>query len=122
MAPSLCTEAENSTTLNDRRRRSRLAGETLGWLLPPNPRMTMHLPDDDEGWEVLVYDISRFGVGFDSTEPLEVGEQVRLRIGRGPIKRSRLIRVVVCRQSEDGTWNIGAEFIDSPARDIARAG
>ncbi len=82
----------------------------------------MHLPDDDEGWEVLVYDISRFGVGFDSTEPLEVGEQVRLRIGRGPIKRSRLIRVVVCRQSEDGTWNIGAEFIDSPARDIARAG
>ena len=29
----------------------------------------MHLPDDEEAWEVRVYSISRFGVGFTSTEP-----------------------------------------------------
>jgi hypothetical protein len=108
--------------LTERRRRSRLPGETLGWLLPAQPRLSMLMPDEEQGWEVRVFNISRLGVGFISTEPLELGAEHRLRIGRGPMKRSRLIRIVACRQSESGTYAVGSEFVDSPARDLARAG
>ena len=82
----------------------------------------MHMPAEEEGWEVRVCDVSRFGAGFISTEPLELGAEYRLRIGLGPIKRARLIRVVACRQSDASTFAVGAEFADTPARDLARAG
>ena len=82
----------------------------------------MHLPDDEEAWEVRVYNVSRFGVGFASTEALPLGSEHRLRIGRGPSKRSRLIRIIACRQSEVGTFAVGAEFVDMPARELSRAG
>ncbi len=108
--------------MTERRRRGRLAAETLGWILPAQPRLAMHMPDEEEGWEVRVSDISRFGAGFISTEPLNPGSEFRLRIGMGPIKRARLIRIVACRESEPGTYSVGAEFIDTPARDLAKAG
>jgi hypothetical protein len=111
-----------TTPLIERRRRNRLPGETLGWLLPAQPRMAMHMPDEEEGWEVLVFDVSRLGAGFISTQPLVVGTEHRLRIGLGPIKRARLIRIVACRESEPGTYAVGAEFADSPARELQRAG
>ncbi len=97
-------------------------GDTLGWLLPTRAPLAMHLPDEEEGWEVLVNNLSRFGVGFTTTEPMRVGEQHRLRIGRGPIKRARLIKVVVCRKDEDGNWAIGGEFVDMGTKGLARAG
>jgi hypothetical protein len=108
--------------LKERRRRNRLPGEILGWILPAQPRLAMHMPAEEEGWEVRIYDVSRLGAGFTSTEPLELGGQHRLRIGRGPIKRARLIRIVACRQSEAGTYAVGAEFVDTPARTLAKAG
>ncbi len=122
MAPTLTLTSEFSAPSNERRRRSRLVGETLGWLLPVRTPMVMHGPDENEGWEVMVQNLSRLGVGFDTTEPLRVGEQQRIRIGRGPIKRTRLIRIVACRQCEDRTWAVGAEFVDMNARGLARAG
>jgi len=108
--------------LKERRRRNRLPGETLGWILPATPRLAMHMPAEEEGWEVRVYNVSRLGAGFISTQQLEIGAQHRLRIGRGPIKRSRLIRVVACREFEAGTFAVGAEFADAPARELAKAG
>jgi hypothetical protein len=113
---------DDSAPLTERRRRSRLNGETLGWILPSVPRLAMHLPTEEEAWEVRVYNVSRFGAGFTSTEPMELGSEHRLRIGRGPIKRARLIRVVACRQTDNSSFAVGAEFVDNPARDLARAG
>jgi hypothetical protein len=110
-----------SAPLTERRRRIRVPGETLGWILPAQPRLAMHMPDDEEAWEVRVSNISRLGAGFISTEPLNPGGEFRLRIGRGPIKRSRLIRIVACREFEAGTFAVGAEFVDTPARDLAKA-
>ena len=107
---------------SERRRRNRLPGETLGWILPAQPRLAMHMPAEEEAWEVRVCNVSRLGAGFISTEALELGAEYRLRIGRGPIKRSRLIRVVACRESEPGVYSVGAEFMDNPARDLAQAG
>jgi len=122
MAPTLTPNRDNSAPLTERRRRNRVEGETLGWVLPAQPRMAMNLPDEDESWEVRIYDVSRLGVGFMSTQAFQLGSEHRLRIGRGPVRRARLIRVVACRESEPGIFAIGAEFIDSPARDLARAG
>jgi hypothetical protein len=122
METTLTLTGDHSAPLTERRRRSRLTGETLGWILPAQPRLAMHLPDDEEAWEVRVYDVSRFGVGFTSTEAFELGAEHRLRIGRGPSKRSRLIRIVACREGEPGTYAIGAEFVDMPARELSRAG
>ncbi len=111
-----------SAPSTDRRRRSRVAGETLGWILPAEPRLTLNLPDEEESWEVLVFNVSRLGIGFNSTEAFELGAEHRIRIGRGPARRARMIRIVACRESEPGLYSIGAEFIDSPAKDLARAG
>src|SRR5436305_13809757 len=83
---------------DDRRRRERVAGETQGWVLPATPRLPAHLPDDDEAWEVRIHNVSRIGVGFTSTAEMRVGNEHRLRIGRGPMTRARPIRVIACRQ------------------------
>jgi hypothetical protein len=126
MAPTLTLNEGNSVPPtdhpSDRRRRSRLAGETLGWLLPAEPRLALHLPDEEQAWEVRVFNVSRLGIGFSSTEAIEAGTEHRIRIGRGPARRARLIRIVACRESERGIYSIGAEFIDSPAKDLARTG
>jgi hypothetical protein len=82
----------------------------------------MHLPSEDEAWEVRVYNLSRFGVGFYSTEPLQLGSEHRLRIGRGPMSRARLIRVVVCREAQKNSFSVGAEFVDISTRGLSRAG
>jgi hypothetical protein len=122
METTLTPQGDHSAPLTERRRRSRLTGETLGWILPAQPRLAMHLPDDEQAWEVRVYDVSRLGVGFTSTEAFALGTEHRLRIGRGPTKRSRSIRIVACRESEAGIYAIGAEFLDMPVRELSRAG
>jgi hypothetical protein len=116
------SQTQTNAPLSERRRRDRVAGETEGWILPAQPRMAMHLPEEEEAWEVRIYNVSRLGVGFTSTDAFELGSEHRLRIGRGPMKRSRLIRVVACRQDADGTYAVGAEFSDTPAKEILRAG
>jgi hypothetical protein len=98
---------------DERRRRNRVAGDTQGWILPAVPKLAKHTPADDEAWEVRIHDVSRLGVGFTSTEPMRVGEEHRLRIGRGPMKRARVIRVVACRQGQTGAYSVGAEFVDT---------
>ena len=97
-------------------------GETLGWVLPVKQRYALHLPSEDEGWEVRVYNVSRLGVGFYSTDPLQPGSEHRLRIGRGPMSRARLIRVVVCRSADKSSFSVGAEFVDISTRGLSRAG
>lgn len=119
--PPLSTGSNHAA--EERRRRGRVAGETLGWILPPARHFAKHAPSGDdteavEGWEVRIHDVSRFGVGFTSTEAMRVGEEHRLRIGRGPMKRARVIRVAACRQGENGTYSVGAEFVDTIPVDV----
>src|SRR5882762_9803897 len=92
---------------NNRRRRNRLNALTQGWILPALRRLAKHLPTDEESWEVRVRNVSRFGVGFESTDRFRVGEEHRLRIGRGPMKRARIIRIVACRELSKGTFSVG---------------
>lgn len=61
-------------------------------------------------WEVLIRDVSRNGVGFSSGMPMAIGDVCRIRIGMGPMKLARRMRVVNCFSREDRTFAIGAEF------------
>jgi hypothetical protein len=122
MARGLTLTSSSDTYVNNRRRRSRLNGRTQGWILPLTRRLAKHSPSDDEAWEVRIQNLSRFGIGFTSTERFRIGEEHRLRIGRGPMKRARTIRIVACRETQKGTFSVGAEFIDNATREFARAG
>jgi hypothetical protein len=113
---------ESDQPVIERRRRERVAGETTGWIFPPQGSLQRHGPAEEQGWEVRVHDVSRFGVGFISTEPLAPGSVHRLRIGRGPMHRARLVQVVACRQEEGGAYLVGAEFLDSGHRPMSKAG
>ncbi len=121
MTRSLSISAGNSSLPSNRRRRSRLHAPTQGWILPPTQRLARHSPTDDEAWEVHIEDLSRFGIGFTSTERLRSGEEHRIRIGRGPMKRARAIRIVSCREARKGLFVIGAEFVGNSGREFAKA-
>ena len=71
---------------------------------------------------MLITNVSRLGVGFVSTAAMKLGEQHRLRIGRGPMCRYRIIRVIVCRQTGEREYAVGAEFVDTGARTLLKAG
>ena len=98
-------EERNETfEMNDRRRRPRLLSRTTGWVF---------LGDDDHApaREIMVVDVSRMGVGFISETQLEIGFVCRIRIGFGPRRLARRLKVCNCRANEDGTFQIGGEFV-----------
>jgi hypothetical protein len=122
MSTPMKMSTDSDRPVIERRRRERIAGETNGWVFPPQASLQRHGPAEEQGWEVRVLDVSRFGVGFISTAALETGSMHQLRIGRGPMHRARLVRVVVCRQEEGGAYCVGAEFLDSGHRPMSKAG
>src|SRR4051812_3019145 len=80
--------------VNDRRRRARLLSRTTGWVF---------LGDDDHApaREVLVMDVSRLGVGFISETKLDEGFICRVRVGFGPRRLARRLKISNCRMNED---------------------
>ena len=98
-------EERNETfEINDRRRRPRLLSRTTGWVF---------LGDDDHAppREIMVVDVSRLGVGFVADTQLEAGFVCRVRIGFGPRRLARRLKVRSCRANEDGTFTLGGEFV-----------
>lgn len=87
----------------ERRRRNRLACSATGWLIPEHDRAP-------EPWEVRMRDLSRLGVGFDCGVPLAAGDIMRIRVGMGPMKLARRMRVVNCFEQPDHSYAVGAEF------------
>jgi hypothetical protein len=97
----------------ERRRRARIHSATQGWLIPEDAlrAAARDTVGAAEPWEVRVNDISRHGVGFESTERMDRGALCRIRIGRGPMRLARQIRVIDCRPGPDGHYLIGGEFV-----------
>ena len=102
-APTL-EERGDTFDINDRRRRPRLLSRTTGWVF---------LGDDDHApaREILVVDVSRLGVGFHSETQMDTGFICRIRIGFGPRRLARRLKISNCRQNDDGTFSIGGEFV-----------
>jgi hypothetical protein len=109
MAPTHEPElgANSVSATEDRRRRPRLQSTTQGWVMPDGLDGA-----GAEPWEVRVHDVSRHGVGFESAEKFDIGQIVRIRIGRGPIELARRLRIVRCEAvGRSGTFSIGGEFV-----------
>jgi hypothetical protein len=88
----------------ERRRRPRVESESTGYLLPEGAG------PKDEPWEVRIHDLSRLGVGFTTSESMTVGSICRIRIGHGPMRLARRMRVTNCRPEGSNLFRIGAEF------------
>lgn len=96
---------------NERRRRARLPGITEGWLLPD-------CGDLSDPWEVRIDNVSRHGVGFETSQKMNAGDLVRIRVGRGPMHLAKRLRVVSCRGTNRGTFMVGGEFLEDPRGDV----
>lgn len=89
---------------SDRRRRLRMASSAAGYLL------TDDAEDNAEPWEVRVHDVSRDGVGFVTSEQMKPGDMCRIRIGHGPMRLARLMRVISCQPEGQNHFRVGAQF------------
>ena len=97
-----------ATLEHDRRRRQRVASVTVGYLMPEVAATAQ--PATDEPWEVRIHDVSRLGVGFVSAIAMKPGDTCRIRIGIGPMRLARRMRVVNCTPEPGNHFRIGAEF------------
>jgi hypothetical protein len=104
MASAADPQSGTTSSPADRRRRPRVESESIGYLLPDTA------PLSNEPWEVRVQDVSRLGVGFLTSESMTVGMICRIRIGRGPMRLARRMRVTNCRPEGNNLFRIGAEF------------
>lgn len=91
---------------------------------PPEARRSVRRPNVCEAWvrsptetddaktEALSLDVSRHGVGFESTRPLAEGCFYWVEIGIGDQRIAQEVRVVTCTESDGtpGAYRVGAEF------------
>lgn len=96
-------ESEAAVLDRDRRRRARIESDAVGYLL-------REAAGAEEPWEVHIQDISRLGVAFISGDAMKPGDVCRIRIGMGPMRLARRMRVISCQPAGDTTYRIGAEF------------
>ena len=108
--------------LTDRRRRPRLTSRTQGWVIPANRTRLPYVPADDDLQEVWIENLSRNGVGFISGEPMPIGIEQQIRVGRGPMTRCKSMRVVFCQKLDENVYRIGVEFMSAAQMPLAKAG
>ena len=93
----------------DRRRRERLSSTAIGYIVRDTAEGNSQ-PMSDEPWEVRIHDVSRDGVGFVTSEKMSPGDTCRIRIGRGPMRLARKMRVVSCIADDHNHYRVGAVF------------
>ena len=89
---------------DDRRRRARIETRTVGWLFPSDD-------PHERAQAVIITDISKLGVGFIYANELATGTICKVRVGLGPRRLARRVRVASSRRNEDSTYTVGALFI-----------
>jgi hypothetical protein len=100
-------QSSTKTSESDRRRRERMASTAVGYLINDEYELN---ETPVEPWEVRVHDVSRHGVGFVTSEQMKPGSMCRIRIGHGPLRLARRMRVVNCAAEGQNLYRIGAEF------------
>lgn len=98
--------SDAATQTEDRRRRPRVTTRTIGWLFPSDDA-------HEHAESIVITDISKLGVGFLFPTALANGTICKVRVGLGPERLARRLRIVSCRDTRDGTFHLGGEFVDS---------
>jgi hypothetical protein len=113
-------------TLDNRRKffRLRASGDVKVALKPPSPAVPVPSLDPLE-FEGILRDFSAGGIGFGTTEPLDVGALVTVRVAlRSTWTKSKFpqdLRARVMRSEftpgiRDWPWLVGVEFVGLPER------
>ncbi len=97
-------EKARDTATQERRRSERRPHIVEAWVWSP----TAIDPMDRE--EVTTVDLSRHGVAFNLPQSLPAGSFHMIEIGIGEQKIVAEIRIVTCRELENGLHQVGAEF------------
>jgi hypothetical protein len=88
----------------NRRRSDRFPHVAESWV-------STELPDGTtERTEVTSVNLSRHGVAFQLAHPLAAGAFYTIEIGLGPQQLVAEVRTISCRATQDGRYEIGAEF------------
>jgi PilZ domain len=88
----------------ERRRSPRTPHVAEAWISSPTAT------NPDERIEVTSMNLSRHGVGFELAKPIPEHTFYAIEIGMGDQRLISEIRIVSCRKSDHGTWEVGAEF------------
>lgn len=60
--------------------------------------------------EVSGINLSKHGIAFDFNEPIANGTYWLIEIGMGEQRMVSEVRIVSCRKTEDGFYQVGSEF------------
>jgi hypothetical protein len=93
------------TAVSDRRRSARETRMAPAWLSEQSGSSARKNQQ-----QVTVVDLSLHGVGFIASTALEVQAAHWIVIATGSLHLSTRLRIINCRQREDGTWLVGGEF------------
>src|SRR5262245_59049384 len=117
-APSIPIEAEltlfRSKLSGFKRRKSRRFRCNLATI------GRVQFPDKDHSFDAFVYNLSENGIGLNMPEPLNVGQEIVIRIRvRGQTEPYCFpAKVMHATEELDRTWRIGCEFAESISPDV----
>ncbi len=95
--------ADKAQNMN-RRRSVRKPHVAEAWICSPTATSL------DAKIEVIAINLSRHGVAFELSTPLATGAFHAMEIGVGDQRLISEIRIVSCRKTENGKYEVGAEF------------
>jgi hypothetical protein len=101
---SLPSDAVISGPNAERRRSPRKPHVAEAWISSPTAT------SPEERIEVTSMNLSRHGIGFELARQVPEHTFYAIEIGMGEQRLVSEIRIVSCRKSDHGTWEIGAEF------------
>jgi hypothetical protein len=89
----------------DRRRSTRAPHVAQAWVVSPTSARPA-----DERQEVAALNLSRHGVAFELPRPLPEGAYYLIQIAVGDQRLTSEIRIISCRRTDQGSYEVGAEF------------
>jgi len=89
---------------DDRRRSTRVPHVAEAWVCSPTDF------DQEDKIEVRAVNLSRHGLAFDLDTDMATGSFKTIEIGIGDQRVRSEIRIISCRQTDEGHYEVGAEF------------
>lgn len=89
----------------DRRRSARSPCVAISWIWSPTADDC-----DAERREVSAVNLSRHGLAFRTSKPVPTGSFQMVQIALGEQTLTSEVRIIACRQTEAGDYEIGAAF------------